>query len=180
MYHVTASCKRPIADDVLCHGNREATHDATVITLLETARANRLTFNAKKFVFKSQDCHLGIKWILRNHPTLHHHPLPLQDLQSYLDLVNYLNRFSPILAELTSPLRALCKKDTLFTWDSTQQATFEAIEKEITRAPVIQPDASKKGLGAVILQDGKPVVYSSRSLTVTEQDYSNIARSGDC
>ena len=46
-----------IADDVLCHGNTKATHDATVITLLETARANNLTFNAKKFVFRSQDCH---------------------------------------------------------------------------------------------------------------------------
>ena len=38
-----------IADDVLCP------HDAPVITLLKTARANNLTFNADKFVFKSQD-----------------------------------------------------------------------------------------------------------------------------
>ena len=45
-----------IVDDILCHGNEETTHDATVITLLETARANNLTFNANKFVFKSQDC----------------------------------------------------------------------------------------------------------------------------
>jgi len=45
-----------IADDVLSHGKTAATHDATVITLLETARANNLTFNAKKFVFRSQDC----------------------------------------------------------------------------------------------------------------------------
>ena len=38
----------------LCHGNAEIPHDAAVITLLETARANNLTFNAEKFVFKSQ------------------------------------------------------------------------------------------------------------------------------
>ena len=43
-----------IVDDVLCHGNAEIPHDAAVITLLETARANNLTFNAEKFVFKSQ------------------------------------------------------------------------------------------------------------------------------
>ena len=43
-----------IADDVLCHGNAEIPHDAVVITLLETARANNLTFKAEKFVFKSQ------------------------------------------------------------------------------------------------------------------------------
>ena len=45
-----------IADDVLCYGNAEIPHDAALITLLETARANNLTFNAEKFVFKSQDC----------------------------------------------------------------------------------------------------------------------------
>ena len=45
-----------IADDVLCYGNAEITHDAAVITLWETARANNLTFNAEKFVSKSQDC----------------------------------------------------------------------------------------------------------------------------
>ena len=46
-----------IANYILCHGNSEATHDAAVITLLETARANSLVFNAKMFVFRSQDCH---------------------------------------------------------------------------------------------------------------------------
>ena len=40
-------------------------------------------------------------------------PENLQDLQSFLELVNYLNRFSAALADLTAPLRALCKKDTL-------------------------------------------------------------------
>ena len=45
-----------IVDDIFCHGNKETTHDAAVITLLETATANNLTFNANKFVFKSQDC----------------------------------------------------------------------------------------------------------------------------
>ena len=43
-------------DDILCHGNEETTHDVAVITLLETARVNNLTFNTNKFVFKSQDC----------------------------------------------------------------------------------------------------------------------------
>ena len=36
-----------IVDDILCHGNEEATHDAALITLLETARANNLTFNRR-------------------------------------------------------------------------------------------------------------------------------------
>ena len=39
-------------------------------------------------------------------------PENLQDLQSFVGLVNYLNRFSPALADFTAPLRAHCKKDT--------------------------------------------------------------------
>ena len=73
-------------------------------------------------------------------------------------LVNYLNRFSPKLADLKDPLRALCKKGVVFAWEISQQEAFEAIKKEITRAPayveksktsVIQSDASEKGLGTV-------------------------------
>ena len=85
----------------------------------------------------------------------------LEDLQSYLGLVNYLNRSNPRLADLTAPLRELCKKDIVFARESSQKRAFEAIKKEITRASVlayfdkskttlIQSDASKKGLGAVL------------------------------
>ena len=45
-----------------------------------------------------------------------------------------------------------------------------------TRKYIIQCDASKKGLGAVSLQESKPVMYVSRALTETEQRYSNIER----
>ena len=186
-----------ILDDILCHSNEETTHDVAVITLLETARVNNLTFNANKFVFKSQDCAFfggnltpagyrmdpkKVQAITEMKP-----PENLQDLQSFLGLVNYLKRFSPALADLTAPLRTLCKKDTLFTWESSQQTAFEAIKKEITSAPVlayfdrskastIQSDASKKGIGAVLIQDDKPVIYASKALTETEQSYSNIER----
>ena len=110
--------------DVLCHGNAEILHAAAVTTLLETTRANNLTFNAKKFVFKSQDCPFfdgnltpqgymidpqKIKAITEMKA-----PQNLQDLQSYLGLVNYLKRFSQKLADLTAPLRALCKKGIVF------------------------------------------------------------------
>ena len=45
-----------------------------------------------------------------------------------------------------------------------------------SKASTIQSDASKKGLGAVLIQDDKPVIYASRALTETEQSYSNIER----
>ena len=128
---------------ILCHGNEETTNDVAAITLLEKAIANNLTFNANKFVFKSPDCavfrgHLNLAWYKMDPNKVQaisemKPPENLQDLQSFLGLVNYLNRYSTALADLTAPLRAVCKKDTLFTWESSQQAAFEAISRKRSR-----------------------------------------------
>ena len=75
----------------------------------------------------------------------------------------------------------------MYAWESQQQEAFEAIKVVITTAPVlsyfdkdkkhyIQTYVSLKGLGAVLLQDGHPVVYASRSLTPPKKQYSNIER----
>ena len=40
----------------------------------------------------------------------------------------------------------------------------------------LQMDASKKGLGACLIQNGKVVCYASRALTKTEQNYKNLER----
>ena len=38
----------------------------------------------------------------------------------------------------------------------------------------MQVDASRSGVGAVLLQDDKPVAYASKSLTPTQQRYAVI------
>ena len=114
-------------------------------------------------------------------------PQNVANLQSFNGMVNYLKRFSPVLSKLSEPLRRLCKSGVNWTWESEQQSAFETIKQIITTLPVltyfdktkkhtIQCDASKKGLGAVLLQESKPVMYVSRALTEMEQRYSNIER----
>ena len=39
---------------------------------------------------------------------------------------------------------------------------------------MLQVDSSKSGLGAVLLQDGKPMEYASRALTPAEQNWAQI------
>ena len=39
---------------------------------------------------------------------------------------------------------------------------------------ILQMDASKKGLGACLIQNGKVVCYASRALIKTEQNYQNL------
>ena len=186
-----------IVDDILTHGETEIQHDGRLLTLLETARMNNLSLNPDKIQFKSTDCKFfghrltpeglkpdpeKIKAILAMQP-----PQSIQQLQSFNGMVNYLKRFSPVLSELTEPLRKLQKSDTVWAWESEQQTAFEKTKTALTTLPVlayfdknkdhiIQTDASKTGLGAVLLQEEQPVVYASRTLTDTEHRYSNIER----
>ena len=46
----------------------------------------------------------------------------------------------------------------------------------LTVPPLYRPDASKKGLGAVLLQNSKPVMFVSRALTGSERNYQNLER----
>ena len=41
---------------------------------------------------------------------------------------------------------------------------------------VLQVDSRKDGIGAVLLQDGRPVEYASRSLTVSERNWAQIEK----
>ena len=182
-----------IADDIVIHGATESTHDGTVLVLCEIARLNNLSLNSKKMQLKSTDCKFfrhrltpdGIKVdtkkveaIIQMDP-----PQNVASLQSFNGMVNYLKKFSPVLSELSEPLRRLCKPGVEWTWEFEQHSAFEAIKKVITTLPVlayfdktkkhtIQSDASKKGLGAVLLQESKPVMYVSRALPETEKRYS--------
>ena len=186
-----------IADDIVIHGPTENTHDGTVLILCETARLNNLSLNSKKMQFKSTDFKffghrltLGdikatpkkIEAIMQMDP-----PQNVANLQSFNGMINYLKKFSPVLSKLSEPLRRLCKSGVKWAWELEQQDAFEAIKQVITTLPVlahfdktkkhmIQCDASKKGLGVVLLQESKPLMYMSRALTETEQRYSNSER----
>ena len=84
------------------------------------------------------------------------------------------------MSELSEPLLSLTKQNTVWAWESEQQQAFEKIRNTLTTLPVltyfdknkehiIQIDALKTGLGAVLLQEGQPVVYASRALMDTER-----------
>ena len=47
---------------------------------------------------------------------------------------------------------------------------------DVNAETTLQMDASKKGLGAFLIQKGKVVRYASRALTKTEQNYQNLER----
>ena len=91
------------------------------------------------------------------------------------------------MSTITVPVRDLLKSDVIFQWGPEQAKALERIKKILSTAPVltyfdpsvrsmIQADASQYGLGACLLQRGKPVAYASRSLSPAECNYAQIEK----
>ena len=104
-------------------------------------------------------------------------------------MVNYVAKFAPNISEVTAPLRELLKKDVAWHWTECHEQSLVAIKRVLTetspgvlryydpKKPVgLQVDACKSGLGAVLVQDGSPIAYASRSLTETECRYALIEK----
>ena len=73
-------------------------------------------------------------------------------------------------------MRDLLRKDVPYLWQEDHQASFNAIKDSIsstsclqyydpTKPTTLEVDASQKGLGASILQEGNPVAFASKSLS---------------
>ena len=114
-------------------------------------------------------------------------PQNVPNIQSFNGMVYYLKRFSPVLSELSQPLRRLCKSGVEWAWESKQQNAFEAIKQVIMTLPVLTYfDKTKKHNTMQCLQErhwcsltaGVQAchIHMSRALTETEQRYSNIER----
>jgi hypothetical protein len=106
----------------------------------------------------------------------------VKDVQAFLGLVNYYRRFIPDLAKIAAPLTELLKKENPFTWSDNEATAFEEMKRLITEAPVlavfrpgvpvsVHTDASNFAVGAVLMQEGRPIAYESRKLSPPEINY---------
>jgi hypothetical protein len=88
---------------------------------------------------------------------------------------------------MSEPLWNLLKQDTDFQWSPSHSTAFVNIKQSICQAVsltyfdpkkeiVVQVDASIRGLGSALVQEGKVVAFASKALTDTETRYANIER----
>eukprot|EP00731_Ephydatia_muelleri_P019387 Em0012g212a len=119
-------------------------------------------------------------------------PTNVSSLRSFLGSVQFYSKFLPNLATVLAPLHQLTKKDSKWKWDSTEEAAFRELKKNLCADTVlahfqsyvpigISCDASEVGIGAVLFHrypDGseRPIANVSKTLTETQRRYSQIQK----
>ena len=114
-------------------------------------------------------------------------PTDKAGIRHLLGMINFLAAHIPNVSTITAPLRSLLKSDVLFTWGPEQAKTLTKLKEVLSTAPVlsyfeptvtstIQANVSQHGLGACLLQKGKPIAYASRSLNPAECNYALIEK----
>ncbi|GAA5996670.1 hypothetical protein JCM11641_002665, partial [Rhodosporidiobolus odoratus] len=120
-------------------------------------------------------------------------PTTVKQLRGFLGLVQYLRKFIVGLAQHTAVLTPLTRKgmvDITALWTKKEDEAFQAIRQVVTSLPVLCPvdhsegaeplwvmtDASKVGVGAVLLQGPNwrtayPCSYYSRQYIPAERNY---------
>ena len=111
-------------------GKTTLEHNGNLLNFLEVCRKNNLTLNAEKMQFRlPKVSFFGHTWSdhgLSPDPkkieAVRRMELPqdVETMRSFLGLVNYLNRFSPHLAELRDPLRDLQAENGIQAYTSLQ------------------------------------------------------------
>ena len=186
-----------IVDDFLVHGKDQSEVDEKMRRVLDRSREVGLKFNPKKVKLRVPEVsyvgHLfsaeGLKPDPEKIRAINDMPPPVdkEGVLRILGTVNYLDKFIEHKADIQEPISQLTQKDAAFVWEKPQQEAFNHLKSVITSAPalayfdntketVLNVDASIKGLGAVIMQDGKPVAFGSKTLTSCERRYANIER----
>ena len=186
-----------IVDDILIWGEDEEQHNVRLIKVLERARSRNLKLNKNKCHINKHEIsyvgHIlskdGLKPDTKKTEAITAMPAPenREQLQRFLGMLTYLAKFIPNLSQVASPLRTLLEKDVEWHWQCEQESSFKKLKQLATEAPVLKyfdptkptelsVDASSKGLGAVLIQEGHPITYASKALTQTQQHYAQIEK----
>ncbi|KAL4026597.1 hypothetical protein IC575_015033 [Cucumis melo] len=179
-------------DDILIYSKTEAKHEEHLRMVLQTLRDNKLYAKFSKCEFWQKQVsflgHVVSKAGVSMDPakieavTSWTRPSTVSEVCSFLGLACYYRRFVENFSRIATPLTQLTRKGAPFVWSKACNDSFQNLKQKLVTAPVltvpdgsgsfvIYSDASKKGLGCVLMQQGKVVAYASHQLKSHEQNY---------
>src|SRR4051812_42414226 len=170
-------------DDILAYSKNEQEHEAHLCLVLEKLREHQLYAKFSKCEFWLKEVgFLGhvvsgegvavdpskvstvTEWETR---------ASVGDIRSFLGLAGW--RFIENFSKLAKPMTELLKKENKFVWSEACETSFQELKERLVTAPVlclpdihkdfqVYCDASRRGLGCVLMQGGRVVAYASRQL----------------
>ncbi|GJR82011.1 putative reverse transcriptase domain-containing protein [Tanacetum coccineum] len=179
-------------DDILIYSKNKKEHEEHLKIILELLKKEELyaKFSKCEFwipkvqflghVIDSEGIHVdpakieSIKdWTSPKSPT---------EIRQFLGLAGYYRRFIEGFSKIAKPMTKLTQKKVKFEWGDKQEAAFQLLKQKLCSAPILALpegsedfiaycDASKKGLGAVLMQREKVISYASRQLKIHEKNY---------
>ena len=179
-------------DDVLIYSKNKEEHEEHLRKVLERLREHQLyaKFSKCDFWLKKVDFlgHVITAEGIAVDPAKveavqnWQQPKNVRDIRSFLGLAGYYRRFIEDFSRIARPMTQLIKKDSKFVWSEACEKSFLELKRRLTTTPVltlpdirqdfeVYCDASKQGLGCVLMQQGKVVAYASRQLRPHEVNY---------
>jgi hypothetical protein len=103
------------------------------------------------------------------------HPNTLKILHVFLGLTGYYRKFIKNYGKIAAPLTALLKKN-YFTWTPIATQCFQTLKMAMCTTPFLaltdfiktfflECDAFEKGIGDVLMQEGRPLAFTSKQLS---------------
>ncbi|MCO6516945.1 MAG: hypothetical protein J6586_10735, partial [Snodgrassella sp.] len=179
-------------DDILIYSRSEEEHERHLGLVLQRLREHRLYAKFKKCEFWLPQVaflgHIvgrdGIQVDPSKIEAVRDWPRPrnVAEVRSFLGLASYYRRFVEGFSKLATPLTELTRKSLKFVWSDRCENSFQELKQRLISAPVLSLpidgekfvvycDASRQGLGCVLMQAGKVIAYASRQLKEYEQRY---------
>ncbi|KAA0059072.1 ty3-gypsy retrotransposon protein [Cucumis melo var. makuwa] len=152
-------------DDILIYSKTEAEREEHLRMVLETLRANKLYAKFSKCEFWLKQVSFLGRVVSKAGVSVD--PAKIEAVTSW---------------PRPSTVSELTRKGAAFIWSKACEDSFQNLKQKLVTAPVltvpdgsgsfvIYSDASKKGLGCVLMQQGKVVAYASHQLKSHEQNY---------
>ena len=183
-------------DDVILFSKDVPSHFKTLDDVLTRIENANLKIKLQKCVFfKVELIFLGFlvnKDGIQPNPekvkVVKEYPVPksIENVRSFIGFTGFYRQFIEGYSRIALPLTAMFKKGAKFIWTTTEQHAFETLRDKLLNEPILKypdynkqffvaSDASKKSIGAVLLQDyngiKKPISYASRLMTSAEKNY---------
>lgn len=179
-------------DDILIYSRSAEEHQEHLKKVLERLREQRLFAKFSKCKFWQREIGFlghrvsehGVSADPEKVAAIQDWPRPttVTEVRSFLGLAGYYRKFVKGFSTIAKPLTRLTGKGIPFIWSEDVEEAFSKLKQALTTAPILtlpkpnQPyaiytDASRVGLGCVLMQEDKVIAYASRQLRKHEENY---------